>query len=178
MRKLGIPEWLVEIVQSMYRNPQSKVRVNGSYSNSFSVKVGVHRGSVLSPLLFIILLEPFHGIFHGKYYADNLVIIVEYLKELCNKLTIWKHTLHTVDTNKLGRTDRAMLRLTCGIRPSEQVCTKALYHCLYIPSLDSLLRTKRLRWYGHACRNNSWLRDFTCLVVPRTPKEDLVSNCH
>ena len=41
----------------MYRNARSKVRVDASYTDSFSVKVGVHQGSVLSPLLFIIILE-------------------------------------------------------------------------------------------------------------------------
>ena len=41
----------------MYTNARSRVRVNGSLSEEFSVKVGVHQGSVLSPLLFIMVLE-------------------------------------------------------------------------------------------------------------------------
>ena len=53
MRKLKIDEWLVKIVQSMYK----EVRVGDEYSNSFDVRVGVHQGSVLSPLLFVIVLE-------------------------------------------------------------------------------------------------------------------------
>ena len=57
MRKLGVDEWLVKIVQSMYTNARSRVRVNDSLSEEFSVKVGVHQGSVLSPLLFIMVLE-------------------------------------------------------------------------------------------------------------------------
>ena len=35
----------------------SRVRVGEGYSEEFEVKVGVHHGSVLSPLLFIIMLE-------------------------------------------------------------------------------------------------------------------------
>ena len=35
----------------------TKVRLNGRESNAFSVRVGVHQGSVLSPLLFMIVLE-------------------------------------------------------------------------------------------------------------------------
>ena len=55
---LGVDEWLVKIVQSMYYNARSRVRVNDSLSEvEFSVKVGVHQGSVLSPLLFIMVLE-------------------------------------------------------------------------------------------------------------------------
>ena len=44
-------------MQGMYANAQSRVRVGEGYSEEFEVKVGVHQGSVLSPLLFIIVLE-------------------------------------------------------------------------------------------------------------------------
>ena len=54
---MKIDEWLVRIVQSMYKKVRSKVRVGDEYSNSFDVRVGVHQGSVLSPLLFVIVLE-------------------------------------------------------------------------------------------------------------------------
>ena len=58
MRKLGVDEWLVKIVWSMYTNARSRVRVDDSLSEEFSVKVGVHQGSVLSPL-FIMVLRSF-----------------------------------------------------------------------------------------------------------------------
>ena len=52
MRKLGIEEWIVRFVQAMYNNnTRSRVRVNNTYSDEFGVKVGVHQGSVLSPLI-------------------------------------------------------------------------------------------------------------------------------
>ena len=52
-----MPEWIVCVVQIMYQNARSHVRINNSYSDVFNVKVGVHQGSVPSPLLFIIILE-------------------------------------------------------------------------------------------------------------------------
>ena len=55
MSKLGVDEWKVRLVQGMYSNARSRVRER--YSEEFEVKVGVHQGSVLSPLLFIIVLE-------------------------------------------------------------------------------------------------------------------------
>ena len=45
------------MVQGMYANAQSHVCVGEGYNEEFEVKVSVHQGSVLSPLLFIIVLE-------------------------------------------------------------------------------------------------------------------------
>ena len=79
MRKLGIDEWLVRLVQSMYKDVRSRVRVGDGYSEEFGVGVGVHQGSVLSPLLFIIVLEALSREFRTGcpwelLYADNLMI--------------------------------------------------------------------------------------------------------
>ena len=57
LRKVGVPEWIVRVIQVMYQNARSQVRVNNLFSDVFNVQVGVHQGSVLSPLLFIIVLE-------------------------------------------------------------------------------------------------------------------------
>ena len=47
----------MRLVQRMYANVRSCVHVGEGYSEEFEVKVGVHQGSVPSPLLFIIVLE-------------------------------------------------------------------------------------------------------------------------
>ena len=57
LRKLDVEEWIVRLVQGTYANAQSHVHDGEGYSEEFEVKVGVHQGSVLSPLLFIIVLE-------------------------------------------------------------------------------------------------------------------------
>ena len=57
LRSLGVEEWAVRVIQGMYSNARSRVRVNGQLSDEFEVQVGVHQGSVLSPLLFILVLE-------------------------------------------------------------------------------------------------------------------------
>ena len=41
----------------MYVNVHRRAILGGGYSNQFPVKVGEHKGSVVSPLLFIIVLE-------------------------------------------------------------------------------------------------------------------------
>ena len=85
MRSLGVEEWVVRAVQSMYANARSRVRVNGQLSEEFEVNVGVHQGSVLSPLLFILVLGALsHGFGNGVHwellYTDDLVIITDSLE--------------------------------------------------------------------------------------------------
>ena len=95
MRKLGIDEWIVRFVQTMYHNTKSRVRVNNTFTDEFGVKVGVHQGSVLSPLLFIIVLKALSREFRTGtpwelLYADDLVIVAETEEDLRRKLTKWK----------------------------------------------------------------------------------------
>ena len=40
---------------SLYKSCKTTVSIDRELSSSFSVKVGVHQGSVLSPLLFIMV---------------------------------------------------------------------------------------------------------------------------
>ena len=95
MRKLGIDEWLVRLVQSMYKDVRSGVRVGDGYSEEFGVGVGVHQGSVLSPLLFIIVLEALSREFRTGcpwelLYADDLMISAGSMEELLVKVKTWK----------------------------------------------------------------------------------------
>ena len=55
LRWKGVPEYLVNGVMSLYKGCKTAVSVDGELSSSFSVKVGVHQGSTLSPLLFVMV---------------------------------------------------------------------------------------------------------------------------
>ena len=57
LRQLGVEEWLVQTVMAMYERARTVVRTKQGYSTEFEVKVGVHQGSVLSPLLFVAVME-------------------------------------------------------------------------------------------------------------------------
>jgi len=57
MRKLGVEAWLLLVVLSMYTGAKTVVRTVYGNSKGFEVKVGMHQGSSLSPLLFVIIVK-------------------------------------------------------------------------------------------------------------------------
>ena len=84
----------------MYVGARSRTHVNSYFSKEFEFKVGVHQGSVLSPLLFIIILEALSHEFHVGfpleiYYADDLVILAGTFQGLMTKIAVWKNGLES-----------------------------------------------------------------------------------
>jgi len=55
MHKLGVEEWLVSAVMSMYTSAKKQMKEH--FMVTVTLKVGMHRGSALSPLLFVIVME-------------------------------------------------------------------------------------------------------------------------
>jgi Reverse transcriptase (RNA-dependent DNA polymerase) len=96
LRRVGVDEWLVNVVKSMYVGATTAVKLGGGESAEFGVKVGVHQGSVLSPLLFNIVLEALSNEFRAGLpwellYADDLALMAETKEELLEKLERWKN---------------------------------------------------------------------------------------
>jgi Reverse transcriptase (RNA-dependent DNA polymerase) len=57
LRYVGGNEWVVNVIKTMYSGATTAVKLKNGISQVFGVKVGVHKGSVFSPLLFNIMLE-------------------------------------------------------------------------------------------------------------------------
>jgi len=59
MCKLGVEEWPVLAVMSMYTGAKTVVRTVYGNSKGSEVKVGKHQGSALTPLLFVMSWRPY-----------------------------------------------------------------------------------------------------------------------
>ena len=57
MRKSGMAEKYVRLVQDMYEESKTAVRWAIGSTESFKVKVGLHHGSALSPFLFAVIMD-------------------------------------------------------------------------------------------------------------------------
>ena len=96
LRRQGVPERLIRLVMALYVNSVSKVKTSMGVSEEFNIGVGVHQGSPLSPLLFILVMQEatreigLEGI-KELLYADDLVIMADSEEELVERFEAWKN---------------------------------------------------------------------------------------
>ena len=57
MHHYGIPAKFVTLIQQMYENSTCQVIHNGKLSETSEVKTGVRQGCILSPLIFIMVID-------------------------------------------------------------------------------------------------------------------------
>ena len=100
MRKKGLSEAIVWAVMNLYDGAKTRVMVGSAYSEEFEVKVGVHQGSVLLPLLFAIVVDVItenarRGVVNESLYADDLVIMSEDMEDLKERFWNWKDALES-----------------------------------------------------------------------------------
>ena len=155
MRKLGIEEWLVSAVMSMYTGAKTVVRTVYGNSKGFEVKVGMHQGSRLSPLLLLIVMEAISREFRVALpwellYADDLAVIAETEEELIKRLNEWNDNVESkgmrVSMNKTKvmisgerqKVRQKAVRWPCG------VCSKGV-------GSNSLQCTSCQKWVHKKC---------------------------
>ena len=98
MKRLA--EVLVQAVMSLYDDSTIKVRVGSGTSEEFGIRVGVHQGSVLSPLIFSTVVDVVteharEGLLNEVLYADDLVLMREVLEDLKERFQEWRSAWKT-----------------------------------------------------------------------------------
>ena len=73
MRKSGIVEKYVQLVQNMYEESETVVRCAVGTTESFKVKVALHQESVLSPFLFAVIMDRLTNEVKRKTTMDDTV---------------------------------------------------------------------------------------------------------
>ena len=162
---------MYRLVEAMCCNAQSSVQLNGSSSEHFKVILGVPQGSVLSPLLFTIVMEALSREFRVSclwelLYANNLAILSDPLVDLKNSLAAWKTLLEShslcvnLDKTKIlvsgGEHNKISVsnpKYPCG------VCTFGVgANSILCTSCDLWLHDKRSGQTDHLTEN----RNFVC----------------
>ena len=72
----------MKAVMAMYEGAQTVVRTTEGDSMAFNVKVGLHQGSVKSPLLFVIVMEMISkelraGLPLELLYVNDLILMAD-----------------------------------------------------------------------------------------------------
>ena len=85
---------------SLYDGAKTRVRVGSAYSEEFEVKVGLHQGSMLSPLFFAIFVGVIaenarRGVVNKLLYSNGLVIMSNDMEDLKERFWNWKDALES-----------------------------------------------------------------------------------
>jgi len=83
----------------MYTGAKTIVRTVYGNSNGFEVKVGMHQGSALSPLLFVIVMEALSREFRVALSWELLYtdVIAEIEDDLIKRLNEWKDIMLRIE---------------------------------------------------------------------------------
>uniref|UniRef100_A0A8C5QK57 Reverse transcriptase domain-containing protein n=1 Tax=Leptobrachium leishanense TaxID=445787 RepID=A0A8C5QK57_9ANUR len=59
LRHIGFGSKWMAWIHALYSSPTARIRINGTHSTPFGIRNGTRQGCPLSPLLFVLALEPF-----------------------------------------------------------------------------------------------------------------------
>ena len=112
----------------------------------------------------------------GKVYSSCVRSVMLHAAET------WAMKVDTL--NRLRCNDRAIIRWICNVRTKDEVSSDSLLTKLGIQDLDVVLRTSRMRWFGHVERSTGWIAEVRELNVvaqkrsgrPRNSWDEVLEN--
>ncbi|KAK3570643.1 hypothetical protein QTP86_024559 [Hemibagrus guttatus] len=98
MRKSGVAEKYVRVVQDMYERSRTVVRCAVGQTEEFKVEVGLHQGLALSPFLFAMVMDQLSEKVRQEspwtmMFADDMVICSESREQVEENLERWRFAL-------------------------------------------------------------------------------------
>ncbi|KAK3522482.1 hypothetical protein QTP86_014761 [Hemibagrus guttatus] len=98
MRKSGVAEKYVRVVQDMYERSRTVVRCAVGQTEEFNVQVGLQQGSALSPFLFAMVMDQLSEEVRQEspwtmMFADDIVICSESREQVEENLERWRFAL-------------------------------------------------------------------------------------
>jgi len=108
----------VTLIKDMYNNVVTSVRTNDGNTDYFSIKIGLHQGSALSPYLFALVMDEVTRNIQGDIpwcmlFADDVVLVDESQARVNRKLELWRQTLESKGF-RLSRTKTEYMRCDFG----------------------------------------------------------------
>ena len=100
MRKMGPSEVMFRAVMNLYDGAKTRVRMGSAYSEEFEVKVSMRQASVLSLLLFAIVVDVItenarRGVINELLYTDDLVFMSATIEDLKERFWNWEDALES-----------------------------------------------------------------------------------
>ena len=98
LRRKMVPERMVEAIMALYVETRTRVKTMPGVSKDFDIGVSVHVGSILSPLLFIVVMDEVTKKVRNRVpwelgYADDLVLTAESEHDVLERFVRWRKEL-------------------------------------------------------------------------------------
>jgi hypothetical protein len=185
LRRKQVPETLIELIRTLYQNSKSIVKTAVGNTKAFQVDVGVHQGSALSPLLFIIVMEEItkdikQGLPFEVLFADDLVLMDENEGNIRDKLLLWQTTLEKYamkvnfeKTKVMECKKKAEIEESAYVKWPCAVCKKGV-------GSNAIQCMVCKLWVHHRCSGESKplikLQNFTCSICSGQKQSNIKGN--
>ncbi|XP_051788831.1 uncharacterized protein LOC127529414 [Erpetoichthys calabaricus] len=98
MRKSGVAEKYIRVVQDIYKGSVTVVRSMVRVTDAFNMEVGLHQGSDLSPFLFVMVMDRLTDEIRQEspctmMFADDIVICSDSREQVKETLERWGYAL-------------------------------------------------------------------------------------
>ena len=98
LEKVYVPEAYINIIRDMYAGCKTTVKTNAGNTIGIEMEVGLHQGSALSPLLFVIIIDVIteeieEGTPWAMLFVDDLVLCDPDREKMEIKLERWRECM-------------------------------------------------------------------------------------